>query len=205
MEGFKYVKSNPLIRNILILIAIIGAFSCEMPTIIPLLAKFTFGGDVETYTFLTTILGIGSMLGGFFAASCKRATPHTIINISLLLALSMFLVALSPSVMIAAIFLAITGGIAIFLVSMVSATLQLESAPEMRGRVMSLYTVAYFGTVAIGAPVVGWICQVAGARWGLAFGGFSAIIAAIIAFPTLKNRGRASILFNLGKWCKITK
>jgi MFS family permease len=57
----------------------------------------------------------------------------------------------------------------------------------MRGRVLSLYAVGYFGSPAIGAPVIGWICEVAGARWGLAVGGFAAIIAALIAISTLKK------------------
>lgn len=187
IEGFEYIKANPLIRDTLILIAIIGTFSCEFSTVLPLLAKFTFNGNVKTYTLLTAVFGIGSMLGGFFAASRKRTAPHILIDVSLLFGLSLFLVALSPNLITVAIFLTVAGAISIFWISVANVTLQLESISEMRGRVMSLYTVGYFGLVAVGAPVIGWICEVYGARWGLAVGGFSAILAALIAIPTLKK------------------
>lgn len=195
MEGLRYVKSNPLIRDTLILIAIIGTFSCEFSVVIPLLAKFTFAGGVKIYTLLTVVFGIGSMLGGFFAASRKRTAPHILINASLLFGLALFLVALSPNLITASIFLAVAGAISIFWISLATVTLQLESAPEMRGRVLSLYAVAYFGLVAVGAPIIGWICEIAGARWGLATGGFAAILAALIAIPTLKK----------GRYFKIPK
>lgn len=187
MQGFKYIKSNYLIRDTLILITIVGAFSCEFQTAIPLLAKFTFNGDVKIYTLLTVVFGIGSMFGGFFTASKKRTAPHILINACLLLGLAMFLVALSPNIITASIFLAISGAVAIFLVSLANVTLQLESAPEMRGRVLAIYAVGYFGSPAIGAPAIGWICEFFGARWGFAAGGFAAVLAAILAIPTLKK------------------
>jgi MFS family permease len=187
MEGLRYIKSNPLIRDTLILIAIVGAFSCEFSVVLPLLAKFTFSGDVKIYTLLAVVFGIGSMLGGFFSASKKRTAPHILVDACLLFGLSLFLVALSPNLITAVIFLTVAGAVSIFLISLANVTLQLESIPEMRGRVISLYAVGYFGSPAIGAPIIGWICEIYGARWGLAVGGFAAIIAALIAIPTLKK------------------
>ena len=167
LEGFKYIWSNPLIRDTLILIAIIGTFSYEFQVVLPLLAKFTFNGDARTYTLLTTVMGIGSMIGGFFVASRRRTAPHVLVDASLLFGLSLFLIALSPNLIIALIFLTVSGAISIFLISLGNVTLQLESSPEMRGRVLSLWAVGFFGSTAVGGPIIGWVCQYAGAKMGL--------------------------------------
>ena len=64
--------------------------------------------------------------------------------------------------------------------SLGNSILQLESSPQMRGRVMSFWSVAFLGSTTIGGPVVGWFAEAAGARWGLALGGLAALAAALL-------------------------
>jgi MFS family permease len=64
-------------------------------------------------------------------------------------------------------------------------TLQLNSAPNMRGRVMSLWAVAFLGSTPIGGPLIGWLIATTNARVGLAVGGVSALIAAGIGFTVV--------------------
>jgi len=71
--------------------------------------------------------------------------------------------------------------------SMGNSTLQLRSAPPMRGRVMSLWSVAFLGSTTIGGPVVGWFAEAAGARWGLALGGLAALFAAALGAVAWRN------------------
>jgi MFS family permease len=66
--------------------------------------------------------------------------------------------------------------------------LQLESSPQMRGRVMSLWSMAFLGSTTIGAPLVGWFAEVAGARWGLALGGITALLAAGLGTFSLRRK-----------------
>ena len=54
--------------------------------------------------------------------------------------------------------------------------------PAMRGRVMALWSVAMIGSTPIGGPIVGWIGEHVGARWGIAIGGFSALFMVLYAF-----------------------
>jgi MFS family permease len=63
-----------------------------------------------------------------------------------------------------------------------NSTLQLNSEPEMRGRVMSLWFVAFQGSTPIGGPIVGWIMAVIGPRAGL---GLGAITIALVALGGL--------------------
>ncbi len=66
--------------------------------------------------------------------------------------------------------------------------LQLESVPEKRGLVMSLWTMAFLGSTPIGGPIIGWIGEYIGPRWGLGVGGIAAVTAAAFcAFFFLKK------------------
>ena len=67
--------------------------------------------------------------------------------------------------------------------------LQLEADPAMRGRVMSLWSIALIGSTTIGGPFVGWIADVLGARAGLAVGGIAAIIGGLATYPALRRLG----------------
>lgn len=68
-----------------------------------------------------------------------------------------------------------------------NSTLQLNSTPSMRGRVVSFWTMAFLGTTTFGGPIVGWFAEVAGARPGLALGGLAAVVAAVIGAVTLRS------------------
>src|SRR4029077_19136144 len=70
-----------------------------------------------------------------------------------------------------------------------NSTLQLESRPSMRGRVMALWAVGFMGSTPIGGPAVGWIVQVAGARVGLAVGACSCIVAAGLGWIAMRKLG----------------
>jgi MFS family permease len=61
----------------------------------------------------------------------------------------------------------------------------------MRGRVMSFWSIAFLGSTTIGAPLVGWFAEAAGARWGLAVGGVAALVASTVGALALRNRDKA--------------
>jgi len=74
--------------------------------------------------------------------------------------------------------------------SFAKTTLQLAAAPSMRGRVMALWAVAWLGSTPIGGPIVGWVGQNLGARWGLVIGGATALVCGIVALPALSRIDR---------------
>ena len=96
-------------------------------------------------------------------------------------------------------FLAVTamffvGFFAVYLTSVGNTMLQLASAPEVRARVMSLWTMAVFGSTFVGAPLIGAIVDRAGGRWGLAVGGLAAIMAALYAAVRMLSHDRWLII-----------
>jgi MFS family permease len=68
---------------------------------------------------------------------------------------------------------------------MAKTVLQLAATPEMRGRVMALWGLAWLGSTPIGGPIVGWVGQEAGARWSLVVGGVPTVLCGLLALPAL--------------------
>jgi hypothetical protein len=132
-------------------------------------------------------MGLGAALGGLFFASRTGAAPRQLAGASLLFGLATLAAACMPTLALTGLAMVAVGVCSINFSSMGNSTLQLCSAPAMRGRVMSLWSLALLGSTTIGGPVVGWFAEVAGARWGLALGGLAALSAAALGAVALRN------------------
>ena len=187
MEGFKYVVSTPVLGSTLLMMAIIGTLTYEFQVSLPLIAQFTFKGDAGSYAFLTASMGVGAACGGILFASRKGINPHKLVSAALLFGLAVLAAAFMPIIYLAGLALVAVGICSINFSSLGNSVLQLHSSPQMRGRVMSFWSVAFLGSTTIGGPIVGWFAQVAGARWGLALGGLAALVAAVLGVFTLRN------------------
>jgi MFS family permease len=189
MEGFRYIKSNKVLRETLLMMAIIGTLTYEFAVILPLVAKFTFHGDAGTYAALTVAMGLGSIAGGLYTASRKNIKSNMLVNAAWLFGGTTLLAAIAPSFLLALGAMFLVGFCSIIFLSTGNTILQLESDPSMRGRVMSLWTMAFLGSTPIGGPIIGFIGEHIGPRWGLAVGGFAALIAAGIGtFQMINNK-----------------
>ncbi len=184
-EGFRYVKSTPLLRNVLLMMAIIGTLSYEFQVILPLFAQFTLHGGAGTFAALTGAMGVGSVIGGLYTAGRREVRPEMLVRASLLFGVVILASAAAPNLALAIGALVLVGIFSINFLSLGNTTLQLESTGEMRGRVMALWAVAFLGSTPVGGPIIGWIGQHAGPRWGLAVGGLAALAAAALGFRTL--------------------
>jgi MFS family permease len=80
-----------------------------------------------------------------------------------------------------------------------NSTLQLATDPQMRGRVMALWSVAFLGSTPIGGPLIGWITADAGARVGLAVGAVSCFVAGGFGWIMLRrHRAGAAVTPDAG-------
>ncbi|TMK88313.1 MAG: MFS transporter, partial [Actinobacteria bacterium] len=100
------------------------------------------------------------------------------------------LAALAPSLPLELVTLALAGGASISFMATGNSTLQLGAEPSMRGRVMSLWFVAFQGSTPIGGPIVGWVIAVLGARAGLGLGAVAALAVALVGAWSLRPQRR---------------
>jgi MFS family permease len=190
LEGIKYIISTPLIGSMLLMMALIGTFTYEFQVSLPLVAQFTFHGDASSYALLTAGMGLGAATGGIFFASRKGLKFSKVVSASLLFGLAVLTAASMPTLWLTGLAMVLVGVTSINFSSLGNSLLQLESSPQMRGRVMSFWSIAFLGSTTIGGPIVGWFAEAAGARWGLALGGMAALLAAVVGTITLRRMQR---------------
>jgi hypothetical protein len=187
-EGFRYVARTPVLRDALVMMAIVGTLSYEFQVSLPLLAANTFHGDATTYGFLTSTMGIGAVVGGLIAAGRSKRSPRRLVNTALAFGAVIILASLAPTRLIEEGALLLVGAGSVTFLSLGNSTLQLEAEPAMRGRVMSLWSVAFLGSTPIGGPLIGLIGGSLGARYGLGVGGVAALVAGVFGYVMLKRR-----------------
>jgi len=175
--GLRYVAANPVLRNVIVSVAVIGTFAYNFTVTLPLLARHTFHqSSASTYGLFMAAMGLGAIAGGLFTAHRSRPTPKLLALLVLGFGLCMTLTSFAPSVTWAEFALMPTGFFSIAFMSSSNATLQLNSSQHMRGRVMSLYAIAFLGTTPIGAPLIGAVIAVTNPRVGIDVGSGMALL-----------------------------
>jgi len=178
LDGFRYAYSTAILRHILIIMALIGTLMYEFQVSLPLLAQFTFHGNAASYAALTSALGIGAVIGGIATASRKATSLKAVAVAALLFGLAGLLAAFMPTFMLTVVGVVVLGFFSIYFSATGNTTLQLSCDPQMRGRIMALWSMAFLGSTTFGGPIIGFIGQQLGARWSLATGGLAALTAA---------------------------
>ncbi len=187
LEGVRYMLSTPLVRNTLVMMALVGTFTFEFQVSLPLIAQFTFKGDARSLAFLNGALGMGAVVGGLAIAGQKKTTVSLLVRAGFLFGIAVIGAALMPSLALTGAALVVAGVGSIYFTSLGNSIIQLGSSPQMRGRVMSFWSIAFLGSTTIGGPTVGWFAETAGPRWGLALGGMAALMAALVGLSSLKR------------------
>ncbi|TMK82713.1 MAG: MFS transporter [Actinobacteria bacterium] len=191
-EGLRYVWREPVLRSTLLLVTVVATFGFNFIIVLPLMARYEFGGDAGLYGLLFATMAGGSLVGALLAAARARPSRPLLVGSAGAFAALAMLVALAPNALWAAIGLVPMGAFSMVFIATANSTLQLTSRHEMRGRVMALYALVFLGSTPIGGPLIGWISQQWGARAGLFLGGaLSLIAAAAAAWGLRRERLRA--------------
>lgn len=176
-DGLRYAWRNPQIREVLACITVIGTFAFNFTVTLPLLAKTVLHGSAADYAYLMCSMGFGGLVGGLYVAHRARPTRPLLAGLALVFSLLMALVAVAPSIPLACVALVAMGAASLAFISTANATLQLFSAEEMRGRVMSLYAMGFLGTTPIGALCISAIAAASNARVAIGVGAFATLAA----------------------------
>lgn len=179
--GLRYAWANPDLRSTILLVAVVGTFALNFTVLTPLLVEFTFDAGPGTLGVLTSFMGAGSLIGALVAAARAKPTPTLLAGAAGALGVVMIGVAVSPSLPVAALMLALTGAATITFLSTANTMLQLNSSTEMRGRVMSLYLLVFLGSTPIGGPIVGFVAETTNPRLGFVVGGVASLVGAVWA------------------------
>ena len=189
-EGIAYVRRTPELLVPLVMMALIGCLSYEFTVSLPIVAKNVLHGDASTYGFMTAAMGLGAVVGGLFTAGRGKTGMRPLSLTASAFAFFIALAAIAPTVPLELVALLFVGAASISVMAIGNSTLQLQAEPQMRGRVMALWAVAFLGTTPIGGPVVGAVAEYAGGRWGLGLGAAVAAVAAAVGFSAVRRMDR---------------
>ncbi len=189
-EGFDYVRRTPALAVPLLTMALIGCLAFEFQVVLPIVASETFAGDATTYGFLTAAMGAGAVIGGLCMATWGRTGLWSLAVAAAAFGLAMLATALAPTLGFALLGMGLVGAASVAFQSTGNSTLQLASAPHMRGRVMALWAVAFLGSTPIGGPIAGLVSQHFGGRAGLALGAAACLVAAALTAVVARREQR---------------
>ncbi|HEY5092505.1 MAG TPA: MFS transporter [Acidimicrobiales bacterium] len=186
-DGFRYVAATPKLLFPLIMMGLVGMLAYEFQVTLPIVAGHVFHGSAEVYGILTASMGVGAIIGGLWNAAKGKTGTRAMVRAAILFGVFITFAALSPKLWVEILALALVGFASVQFLAMANSTLQLETDPQMRGRVMALWAVAFMGSTPIGGPLIGWITSLAGARVGLGVGAASCFVAAGIGWFTVRH------------------
>jgi MFS family permease len=194
--GLRYVLRTPELVVPLALMALVGTLGFNFQVVLPLLAKFSFDSGAMTYATLVSAMAVGSIVGALVNGHRGRTGPRLIAGGALAFGVAALWAAAMPTLAFEVPALMLLGAASVTFAATINSTLQLAVAPEMRGRVMALYSVVFLGSTPIGAPLAGWLAQSYDPRVALLLAGISGLFAAWAAhlsFARLRSRGSATV------------
>ena len=185
--GLRYVLRTPELMVPLALMGLVGTLGFNFQVVLPLLAKFSFESGAMTYAALVSAMAVGSIAGALVNGHRGRTGPRLIAGGALAFGISALLAAAMPSLALEILMLALLGAASVTFAATINSTLQLAVTPEMRGRVMALYSVVFLGSTPIGGPIAGWLAQNYDPRVALCLAGASGLLAAWVAHRSLTH------------------
>jgi MFS family permease len=180
--GLRYVASHTVIRIIVLNLAVISLFGLGFVTLMPAWAVKVLGGDAATNGFLQSARGIGALLGALMIASMGRYVQRgRLLTLGSFVFPALLLVFAGARWLPLSLLMLVGVGWG-FMVMMNSANaiVQTEVEDELRGRVMSIYTLTFFGLMPVGSLLAG----AAAARIGEPFTVATAALV-LLGFSTL--------------------
>ncbi|MHB8240487.1 MAG: MFS transporter [Solirubrobacteraceae bacterium] len=186
-EGLRYVKSNPQLGVPLAMMALAGCLAYEFQVTLPVMASQGLHAGATGFGFMTSAMGVGAVLGGLVVANKGKTGLPPLVMAATAFGVVLLLAALAPSLAVEIFVLALAGGASISFMATGNSTLQLTAAPNMRGRVMSLWFVAFQGSTPIGGPIIGWVMAEFGARAGLGVGGVTCLLVALLGLIAMRR------------------
>ncbi|MBS1873323.1 MAG: MFS transporter [Acidobacteria bacterium] len=180
-QGFGFITKRESMTTLIFLAFSMTLVAFPMIAFLPVFARQVFHGGPEAYTALLASSGLGSVAGALIVAALGRKKNLGKAALVMLLAMgvAMSIFALSKHLVVSCVFLFLAGAAMIAVFAMVSSLVQLITPDEMRGRVMSVYNVAFRGGMPIGSIILGGIIQSMGAPPVIAFNGALLVVLAI--------------------------
>jgi MFS family permease len=190
--GLRYARRVPELAVPLVMMAVVGTLAFNFQVVFPLLVTRTFDRSKATFTILFSVISLGSLVGALSTARRRSIAVRDVARSSAGFGLALLLFAASPTIVWAFPLGFLVGAASIAFLTSSTAIVQVQAAPQMRGRVLALQAIVFLGSTPIGGPILGAICELTNPRVGVVVGGLAACGAAAWGFAMDRRRPRPS-------------
>jgi MFS family permease len=190
-SALRYVAARPHVAWTIFLVGVVGTFGLKFPVVLTAMADQTFHGGADLYGLFNVMLAAGSVVGALVAGARSHIRMRTMVVMAVAFGLAQTAAAFAPGLGVFLAALVAMGVANLAFQAMANSSVQSWVDPEVRGRVMGLYMLAFVGGTPLGGPVIGWITSAFGARAGMAFSGIVPALAAVGVAVVLWHRSRA--------------
>jgi predicted MFS family arabinose efflux permease len=192
-QGIAFIRQSNGMEALIVLAFLMTLLGIPLLTFLPVFAKEVFHGDATTFTRLLVFSGLGSVCGALIVAGQEKLKHRGRVALLMLVALGCLIsgFSLSKSLILSYALIFCSGAALIAVFAMISSLVQAITADNMRGRVMSVYNVAFRGGMPIGALLVGRMIPVFTAPVTIACAGAGLVVMAL--YMLLIHRRVASL------------
>jgi MFS family permease len=190
-QGLRYVGRNADLVLVLALAFIVATFGLNYQMTMALMARNQFGVGAEAFGVMSTALALGALVGSLLAARRVHIPLRLVVGSAFVFGAVEVVNGLAPTYVSMLVLLPFAGLCAMTFTTSAQTYLQSRSEGWVRGRVMGVYTLLFFGGTPLGAPVIGWASEQWGPRVGLIGGGaLTFVISGIAVLVYLRHRRR---------------
>jgi len=162
-DGLRYVRANRRVRTPIVVMVVIGTIAYNFLVTVPSIVTFTFGHGADAMGLVFGVSSVGTLLGAYLAAGVSPTVPRVAGSLAVMCA-ALCSLGLAPTFGWFVASMVPMGMSSAYFQAMLVSMLQRESPPVMRGRVMSLYQIAWQGTTPLGTPLMGVVAQITSPR-----------------------------------------
>lgn len=189
-EGLQYIKSNTLLLKTVLMVTVVGIFVFNFNVLIPVFTKDVLHMDEKAYGFLLSSLGLGSFIGALTVSFKSKKGPKKamLFTSSVIMSIMLISTGLSRAYLLTALFLCITGVFNIFFSTTANSTLQINSKDDLRGRVMSIYSLVFVGSAPIGSFFAGTMADKFGSPFTFIINGALTLVLILLITSIFRRK-----------------
>lgn len=191
--AIRYAFQTPVVREAILMMAVIGMITFEFSVTLPMLVRFKFAANASGLAYLMSSMGVGAVLGGLLTAGRRGEGLGRLTTVALGFGVSTALVGFAPTIWVATGLMLFVGVFAARFVGLSGSIVQLRSEPTMRTRMVALWSTAFIGSSLVGAPIVGWIGETAGPQWAMGVALVGGVVAASIGLWGSRREQEAAV------------
>jgi MFS family permease len=188
-----YVRARPTLWMPMVLLFFVSTFGMNFQVTTALMARTVFHTGASAFGLGSAVFALGALGGALLAARRSRPTLRLLLATSCAFSLLEIVTGVVPDYFTFLLALVPTGLTLLMFTTAANSSTQLNTAPDMRGRVMGLYMLVFLGGTPLGSPLAGWVAEAFGTRMAMIGGGVISVTATVVVTFLLARRRGVSV------------